>query len=87
MLPVLISWVKSVKEFNYKNPSIEDQISHYVRDIVFLLIWVIITTILIRFYINKNINISVNDSINSALSKVALFFLLGRVAITQSCYS
>ena len=49
------AFFKSVKEFNYKNPSIEDQISHYVRDIVFLLIWVIFTTILIRFYINKNI--------------------------------
>jgi len=49
------TFFRSVEKFEYKTPTIGDQIGHYVIDIFFLLFWVMITTLLIRLYINKNI--------------------------------
>ena len=49
------TFFRSVEKFDYKTPKIEGQISHYLIDILFLLLWIIITTELIRRYTNKGI--------------------------------
>ena len=49
------TFFRSVEKFDYKTPKIEGQISHYLIDILFLLLWIIITTELIRRYTNKGV--------------------------------
>jgi ABC-2 type transport system permease protein len=48
------TFFKSVEGFNYRSPSIFEQMVHYMRDIFFLMTWMVITTMLLRFNINKN---------------------------------
>ena len=49
------TFFRSVQGFSYNAPKINDQIGHYLIDILFLLWWVLLITFLIKLNTNKKI--------------------------------